>query len=58
VTAIGSPGGLTTAMTREGGLLQLLEQSIQARFTIREDRSLVVPATQRDLTPTAARPVE
>jgi uncharacterized protein YlxW (UPF0749 family) len=58
VTAIGSPGGLTTAMTREGGLLQLLEQSIQARCTIREDRSLVVPATQRDLTPTAARPVE
>ena len=58
VTAIGSPGGLTTAMTREGGLLQLLEQSIQARFTIREDRSLVVPATQRDLTPTAARAVE
>lgn len=58
VTAIGSPGGLTTAMTREGGLLQLLEQSIQARFTIREDRSLVVPATRRDLTPTAARPVE
>lgn len=58
VTAIGSPGGLTTAMTREGGLLQLLEQSIQARFTVREDRSLVVPATQRDLTPTAARPVE
>ena len=58
VTAIGSPGGLTTAMTREGGLLQLLEQSIQARFTIREDRSLVVPATERDLTPTAARPVE
>lgn len=58
VTAIGSPGGLTTAMTREGGLLQLLEQSIQARFTIHEDRSLVLPATQRDLTPTAARPVE
>jgi uncharacterized protein YlxW (UPF0749 family) len=58
VTAIGSPGGLTTAMTREGGLLQLLEQSIQARFTVREDRSLVVPATRRDLTPTAARPVE
>jgi uncharacterized protein YlxW (UPF0749 family) len=58
VTAIGSPGGLTTAMTREGGLLQLLEQSIQARFTVREDRSLVVPATGRDLTPTAARPVE
>jgi uncharacterized protein YlxW (UPF0749 family) len=58
VTAIGSPGGLTTAMTREGGLLQLLEQSIQARFTVREDRSLVVPAPRRDLTPTAARPVE
>ena len=58
VTAIGSPGGLRTAMTREGGLLQLLEQSIQARFTVREDRSLVVPATRRDLTPTAARPVE
>lgn len=58
VTAIGSPGGLTTAMTREGGLLQLLEQSIQARFTVREDRTLVVPATRRDLTPTAARPVE
>jgi hypothetical protein len=45
-------------MTREGGLLQLLEQSIQTRFTIHEDRSLVLPATERDLTPTAARPVE
>jgi uncharacterized protein YlxW (UPF0749 family) len=58
ITAIGSPDGLRAAMERPGGIMTLLEQSIQARFTIREDLSLTVPATERDLTPTAARAVE
>lgn len=58
VTAIGSPDGLESAWTRPGGIKTVLEQSIQARFTVRQDDVLVVPGSARDLQPTAARPVE
>lgn len=57
ITAIGSPDGLKAAFERPEGIKTLLEQSIQARFTVRQDRTLMVPATRRDLAPTAARPV-
>ena len=58
VRAIGSPDGLRSAIERPGGLLTLLEQSINARFTLSEVSELVVPATDRDLTPQAASEVE
>jgi len=58
VRAIGSPEGLTSALQRPGGILTLLEQSIGAQFSIAPSTRLTVPATQRDLTPQAARPVE
>lgn len=58
VRAIGSPEGLQSALQRPGGILTLLEQSINAQFSIAPTTRLSVPATQRDLTPQAARPVE
>lgn len=58
VNAIGSPDGLRSAIERPGGLLTLLQQSINARFTLNEVSDLLVPATQRDLQPQAATPVE
>jgi len=58
VFAIGSPDGLQAAIERPGGILRLFEQSIDARFTLTQVDQLRLPATQRDLTPTAARAVE
>jgi uncharacterized protein YlxW (UPF0749 family) len=58
ITAIGSPDGLEAAWSRPGGIKTLLEQSIQARFTVDKETNVMVPATDRDLLPTAARAVE
>jgi uncharacterized protein YlxW (UPF0749 family) len=58
IRAIGSPDGLESTLRRPGGLLTLLEQSIDAQFQIEQRTDLQLPATRRDLTPAAARPVE
>ena len=58
IRAIGSPDGLASAMARPGGILRLLQQSIDAHFDVVQRTNLTVPATQRDLTPQAARAVE
>jgi uncharacterized protein YlxW (UPF0749 family) len=58
IHAIGSPDGLYSAMVRPGGILTLLEQSVDATFTIETRQDLRIPATERDLTPRAGRPVE
>jgi uncharacterized protein YlxW (UPF0749 family) len=58
IHAIGSPDGLYSAMVRPGGILTLLEQSVDATFTIETRQDLRLPATERDLTPRAGRPVE
>jgi len=58
ISAIGSPPGLRSAIERPGGILTLLQQSIDAVFTVEERATLVVPATRRDLTPQVARSVE
>lgn len=58
VVAIGSPDGLQSAIERPGGILQLFEQSIDARFTLSQATHVIVPGTERDLTPQAARAVE
>jgi uncharacterized protein YlxW (UPF0749 family) len=58
IRAIGSPDGLRAAIERPGGILRLFEQSIDARFTLSQVDRLVLPATARDLTPSAATPVE
>lgn len=56
--AIGSPRSLRAAIERPGGILTLLQQSIDAVFVVEERTSLRVPGTERDLTPQLARPVE
>ena len=58
IRAIGSPDGLESTLRRPGGLLTLLEQSIDAQFQIEQRTDLELPATRRDLAPQAARPVE
>lgn len=58
VTAIGSPDGLTGALERPGGILSLFEHEIGATWEIVQRDRVTVPATQRDLTPQVAQPVE
>jgi uncharacterized protein YlxW (UPF0749 family) len=58
IRAIGSPDGLQAAIERPGGILSLYEQSIDARFTVSQVDRLILPPTERDLAPAAARPVE
>jgi uncharacterized protein YlxW (UPF0749 family) len=58
IQAIGSPSGLETAMRRPGGQLTLLEQSLGVQFQVTQDQRLTLPATDRDLAPQAATPVE
>jgi uncharacterized protein YlxW (UPF0749 family) len=58
ISAIGSPDGLRSAIERPGGILTLLQQSIDAVFTLEEATNLEIPGTERDLTPQVARPVE
>lgn len=57
IRAIGSPQGLQSAMERPGGIVRQLQQATGGTFRIVAETSITVPATQRDLTPQAARPV-
>jgi uncharacterized protein YlxW (UPF0749 family) len=58
ISAIGSPEGLRSAIERPGGILTLLQQSIDAVFRLETSPDLRIPATERDLTPRVAQPVE
>jgi uncharacterized protein YlxW (UPF0749 family) len=58
ISAIGSPEGLRSAIERPGGILTLLQQSIDAVFRLETSTDLRIPATERDLTPRVAQPVE
>ena len=58
IQAIGPPQGLEAAMERPGGILRQLEQAVGATFRIEIASSMTVPATERDLVPQVARPVE
>ena len=58
ISAIGSPDGLQAAIERPGGILSLYEQSIDARYSVSRVDRLMLPPTERDLVPAAARPVE
>jgi uncharacterized protein YlxW (UPF0749 family) len=58
IRAIGSPRGLQSAMERPGGLLLQLQQAVGATFRITRETDITLPATERDLAPQAARPVE
>lgn len=58
IEAMGSPEGLRSAIERPGGIKSLLAQSAAVTLRVSERSNLRLPATQRDLTPTAAQPVE
>lgn len=57
ISAIGSPRGLQATLERPGGMLTLVQQATGAQAQIELRDRLVVPATERDLAPTTARPV-
>lgn len=58
VLAIGYPTGLQSSIERPGGLKTYLEQSLDVTMSIETRRNLRLPATERDLAPTVAEPVE
>ena len=58
IQAVGPPQGLQAAMERPGGIMRQLEQLVGATFRIEPEPNMVVPATERDLAPQVARPVE
>jgi uncharacterized protein YlxW (UPF0749 family) len=58
VTAIGAPDSLKSALERSGGMLQLLELSIEASYRLDTSEHVTIPATERDLAPQVAQPVE
>ncbi|HSK92790.1 MAG TPA: DUF881 domain-containing protein [Candidatus Angelobacter sp.] len=58
IRAIGAPRGLQSALERPGGILRQLGQLTGGTFRLTDEASMSVPATQRDLSPQAGRPVE
>ena len=58
ISAIGSPPGLEATLERPGGMLTLLQQATGLQTQIDQRSQLTIPATARDLAPTAAQPVE
>ncbi|HJT63227.1 MAG TPA: DUF881 domain-containing protein [Candidatus Limnocylindria bacterium] len=56
--AIGDPDGLVAALQRPGGIVAQLEQFVSATITITQTDTLRLPATEADLVPEAATPVE
>lgn len=58
IEAMGSPEGLRSAIERPGGIKSLLAQSAAVTLRVSDQSNLRLPGTQRDLTPTAAQPVE
>jgi uncharacterized protein YlxW (UPF0749 family) len=58
LSAIGSPEGLLSAMERPGGVIAQLEQFIQASIVARESTSITLPATNANLAPSVAVPLQ
>ncbi|MEO8245509.1 MAG: DUF881 domain-containing protein [Chloroflexota bacterium] len=58
VRAIGDPGELYAAITGPGGIKNQLEQVAAVTLSLREADSIVVPATERELTFSVGQPVE
>ena len=58
IDAIGSPDGLLSTLDRPGGIKAQLEQSVSATIVVEQRSRIEVPATERDLAPQVARPVE
>lgn len=58
IGAIGSPEGLLSALERPGGIVSQLEQSVAATIVVDQSDSMELPATERDLAPQVAQPVE
>jgi uncharacterized protein YlxW (UPF0749 family) len=58
IDAIGSPDGLLSTLDRPGGIKAQLEQSVAATIVIEQRQQIEIPATERNLVPQVAQPVE
>ena len=58
IRAIGPPEGLLLTLQRPGGIISLLQQYVQATIELRQVPRLELPATQLDLRPVIAEPVD
>lgn len=58
IDAIGSPDGLLSTLDRPGGIKAQLEQSVAATIVIEQRQLIDIPATERNLSPQVAQPVE
>ncbi|HEY7464952.1 MAG TPA: DUF881 domain-containing protein [Candidatus Limnocylindria bacterium] len=58
ISAIGSPDGLLATMERPGGIIAQLQQFIDASIVATQSNQITLPATEADLAPTVAQPIE
>lgn len=58
LSAVGDADGLLAALQRPGGIVAQLEQFVNATITISPSTTIQLPATERDLAPTIAVPIE
>lgn len=58
IRAVGDPDGLLAALQRPGGIISQLKLFVHATIDVTQSEQVVIPATQRSLAPTVAKPVE
>ena len=58
IRAVGDPDGLLAALQRPGGIISQLKLFVRATIDVTQSQQVLIPATQRSLAPTVAKPVE
>lgn len=56
--AVGDPNGLLAALERPGGIISQLKLFVHATIDVTQSQQVLIPATQRSLAPTVAKPVD
>jgi len=55
--AVGDPNGLLAALERPGGIISQLKLFVHATIDVTQSQQVLIPATQRSLAPSVAKPV-
>lgn len=58
IRAVGDPAGLLAALQRPGGIISQLKLFVHATIDVTQSQQVLIPATQRSLAPTVAKPSE
>ena len=58
IRAVGDPDGLLAALQRPGGIISQLKLFVHATIDVTQTQQVLIPATQRSLAPTVAKPVD